>query len=95
MKAIINGVNVSISKLRYQSTDRIALCADAEEEPFAVLTVNLPDAIMEEDEAAIDVNNLGNGIIAQLVSQSIIENPKGDKWAQSGYVNYPICKVLI
>lgn len=95
MKAIINGVQVCISKLRYQGNGRIALVADLEDEPYAVLSVNLPDESMQDDETAIDVNNLGDGIVAQLVSQSIIESPKADKWARSGYVNYPICKVLI
>ena len=95
MKAIINGVQVCISKHRYQRNDRIALVAELEDEPFAILTVNLPDEYMEENEAAIDVNNLGDGIVSQLVSQSIIEAPMADKWVRSGYVEYPICKVLI
>lgn len=95
MKVNINGVQVCISKLKYQGNGRIALVAELEHEPFAVLSVNLPDESMEDDETAIDVNNLGNGIIGQLVEQSIIESPLSNKWARSGYVDYPICKVLI
>lgn len=95
MNAIINGVQVNITKLKYQENDRIALIADAENEPYAVLSVNLPDVSMEDDETAIDINNLGLSVIWQLVKQSIIEIPDEVKWVRSGYVEYPICKVLI
>ena len=95
MKAIINGTNVSINKLKYQHNNRLALSAETEEETYAILTVNLPDALIQPNEAAIDVNNLGMDIIPQLVAQAIIEAPEKDKWVQSGFVNYPICKILI
>jgi hypothetical protein len=95
MKITINGERVSISKLKYEGNDRIALVTDIDNEPYAVLSVNLPNEHMEENETAIDVNNLGKGIIWQLVKQSIIESPEPNKWARSGFVEYPICRVLI
>jgi len=95
MKATINGVKVHITKLKYHGNDRIALVAEMEDEPYAVISVNLPDEPMEENETAIDVNNLGKGVIWQLIKQSIIESPEPTKWSRSGFVEYPICKVLI
>lgn len=95
MKITINGELVSIYKLKYECNNRIALVTDKNNEPWAVLSVNLPKEKMEENETAIDVNNLGRGIIWQLVKQSIIESPHPDKWVKSGFIEYPICKVLI
>lgn len=95
MQIQINGEKVLLTKYTYRDNDRVALVTEKDNEPYATLTVNLPDAPIEDDEVAIDVNNLGMGIINELVEQSIIDYPKPDKWVQSGYVSYPICKLLI
>jgi hypothetical protein len=95
MEIIINGDSVRLLKLKYELNDRVALFLEEEGEPYAVLSVNLPNEPMKIGEVAIDVNNLGKGIITQLVNQGIIDPPESDKWVLSGYVQYPICKLLI
>ena len=90
----INGTRVVIITKHY-SNKRPALVAKEviTGEPFATITVNLPQINMEPDCAAIDVNNLGADVAEQLEAQGIIGPIL--RQAQSGYILYPIHKILI
>ena len=58
-------------------------------EPWSTLTVWLPG--LEDDEVAIDVNNVDNGL--QWAIDNGLVKP-AHRYQQSGYVTYPICTLI-
>lgn len=58
-------------------------------EPWGLLTVNIPDSPVEEDEACLDTNNWED--VVQLVEEYHLGENTG-KLAFSGYCVYPIYK---
>lgn len=58
-------------------------------EPWSVLTVWLPG--LSKEEVAIDVNNVKNGL-AWAIENNLVNTPI--RWVQSGYVSYPVCKLI-
>lgn len=65
---------------------QLADWTDGEPEPLGVLTVNL-GMQMRKDCAFVDVNNLGDGVLA-WIEESGLGKFTG-RWERSGYVEYP------
>lgn len=62
-------------------------------ESITVASVNLPDEPMKEDEIAIKNYSENEGILDVLVNAKIVSAPV--RYADSGFVTIPICKLLI
>ena len=91
----LNSTDCFIKKGKYVNNDRISLRAFETETgyPYATLTVNLPDVPLNENQACIDVNNLGESIVKDLIENKIIEPT--NYVATSGFCSYPIVNILI
>lgn len=55
-------------------------------------TANIPDYFLEQDEVAIKNYSENEGILESLVAAGILEVT--GKTVQSGFVEFPICKIL-
>lgn len=89
----INNTRCQIRQGKY-SNDRISLSAieAATGEPYATLTVNLPQYNIDNNQTFIDINNCPTAI-KDLMDADVISPPLG--YAQSGFVQYPIVQILI
>lgn len=74
--------------------DRIAIVSNVFEtgEPFASLTVNLPDWPMRPGHVILDTNNMPG--IDLVLMQANIVGEKVDS-LPSGFCNYPVHKLLV
>ena len=61
--------------------------------PITVATVNLPNVHMDSDEVGIKHYSENQGILKEMIDQGIISTPV--RYEPSGFVDIPICKVLI
>ena len=88
-KIIYNDKRIEIIPARYQKGNRIALQAYDGNEPYATLTVNLPefDDLITDRYIFMDENN-NPGITAALKEVCLIEPTGLD--APSGFCKYPI-----
>jgi hypothetical protein len=58
-------------------------------EPIATATVNVPDAILEDNEILIKDYSENTGMLNALVEAGIVTDT--GKRIQSGFVNIPVC----
>lgn len=74
--------------------ERIAIVANDfyTEEPYATLTVNLPDWPMRPEHVILDINNIP-GIDLILMKAGIV-GPCVD-YLPAGFCNYPVHKLLV
>lgn len=95
MEAIINNTKVMIVKEEYASNGRTALIAlDIEQGGlYTSLTTNIPDIELHEDEVVVDVNAIQQTGVDELIQQGVFSSPL--RILHSGFVDYPICKILI
>jgi hypothetical protein len=76
MEVKINGEVMDIWKSKYQNNDRIALMLITKGgEPYATVTVNVPEIILEKNEVCIKNYSENEGILEQLISQGILSEP--------------------
>ena len=61
--------------------------------PYAKATICLDDGLLKENEVAIKNYSENTGILETLIQNRIVEEPH--EYIQSGFVNIPICKLLI
>lgn len=61
--------------------------------PITVATVNLPEASISDGEVAIKNYSENAGILQELVEQGVVSAPL--RYESSGFVQIPICKILI
>lgn len=93
MEITVNGEKVFLSKKSY-GNKRIALsCTDVEGYPYGVLTTNLVDEVIGNDEAFLDTNNIPDSVNALKKANVISGDPI--RYAQSGYCKYPLYKINI
>lgn len=71
---------------------RTAIQLIGEDGPFAVATVNIPEAILAPDEVLIKDYSENEGMLQTLVTAGIVQVT--DRGHRSGWVNIPICKLL-
>lgn len=88
-KIIYDNKRIEIIPARYQKGNRIALQAYDGNEPYATLTVNLPefDDLISDRYIFMDENNVP-GITAALKEACLIEPTGLD--APSGFCKYPV-----
>ena len=84
---------IVLRKTYYANNNALAIVAldlsEGYEQPYATLTVNLPESdYLEWNEAYIDTNNLGEEI-SQWLEENNIAYDLGLK-ARSGYCEYPL-----
>lgn len=61
--------------------------------PVATASINLSEEVLEADEIAIKDYGENSGMVKALVDGGIISEPI--RYVTSGYVEIPICKLLI
>lgn len=86
--------DIALKKTVYTITNTLAVISIINEngydEPFATLTVNLPDSILlRNDQAYVDTNN--NPWVEKFLQDNKIAVPTGDV-AISGWCTYPLYK---
>ncbi len=62
-------------------------------EPVATCTVNMPDLALAENEICIKDYSENDGMLDFLVKEGIVEDT--GKMVSSGYVQIPICRLLL
>lgn len=62
-------------------------------EPVMVATVNIPEAKIEADEIIIKDYSENEGILEILVNAGVISKPS--RTISSGYIEAPVCKLLV
>lgn len=78
----------------YQDGRRaLRLVHAADGSPMATASVNLPEEPMAEDEMAIKSYSGNAGLLTRLIEKGIVSRPL--RHVQSGYVEIPICRVLV
>ena len=79
---------------KYRSNDRLALeLLDLHTaEPVLVVTVNIPDCYLEEDEVLVKNYSEGEGILKALIEAGYMEDT--GKSVKTGFVTLPICRLL-
>ena len=80
---------------RQYSNQRIAieLIEIGTNEPIAVATINLPCALLKDDEICIKDYSENEGMLDVLIEAGVISKPIRE--IQSGFVTIPICELLI
>lgn len=61
--------------------------------PYAVATINIPDADLKEDEVIIKNYSENQGILEMLIENDIVVNTYRE--IKTGMVSVPVCKLLI
>jgi hypothetical protein len=79
-----------VSVTAYSHNNRKAIVHD--DFPPIVLTINLPDVPLAEDEVAIKNYSEHEGVLDDLIDAGIVSQPV--KFIQSGFVEIPVCKIL-
>lgn len=101
MKIQLNGEEVTLHKSNYLHNGANSLQAfhmtDMDgvpfEEPYATLSLNLVNEQLENDEIVIKTYSGNEKFLQQLIDHNVVSKPI--RYAQSGYVTVPICKLLI
>lgn len=93
-KVIFQDTELSVELLNYQNNNSVAIQLNEATtgEPWLTASVNV-DAELAEDEVAIKDYSENEGVLAALVEAGIVSQPI--KIISSGFVNIPICKLLI
>ena len=61
--------------------------------PYAMATVNVPHAHLEEGEVLIKNYSENEGILEMLEKEGVVE--RTGRTVPSGFVDIPVCKLLI
>ena len=79
----------------YYANGRIAIrLLDAQDnEPVAVISVNLPDKAMNDNEVFIKNYSENEGILECMIHYGIVSEPI--RFVQSGFVIIPLCMFLV
>lgn len=87
--------NCVLNVSAYRDNNRVALQLIDEEDGdmVAMATVNLPNENLSLNEVCIKDYSENDGMVQALVKAGVINYPK--RWASSGFVNVPICELLI
>lgn len=72
---------------RYSSNDRLAVFIEENKEPFATVSVNLPNEPMERDEFVVKSYSENQGLFDALLAEGVI----GFTGRCSASMNLPIC----
>lgn len=90
----INDTTCVLGKKHY-ANGRLALTAIdmSDGMPYATLTKNLVNEVIADDEAFIDANNVPTAERALRAANVIGAEPI--RYARSGYVEYPLYKILV
>lgn len=90
----ILGYDALLDKKKYGNGRTAIQFLDPEDGcPITIATVNLPDVHMDSDEVGIKHYSENQGILNQMIDQGIISAPI--RFEPSGFVDIPICKLLI
>lgn len=92
MKYNLNGeiFDVTLERCNYlNNTLALELVETETGEPFMMCTVNIPD--LSYGEVAIKNYSENEGVLDFLIKEGIVEPPH--RFASSGYVSLPVCKV--
>lgn len=84
-------VNLTLKQRNY-TNGRLALEAYEDGEPFAAMSVNVPDESLDPDEMAIKDYGENEGVLDFLIRNKIVSEPV--RYVYSGFVRIPICKFL-
>ena len=84
---------VEFNKYAQNGNNAICLYEVGTDEPIAVATVNLPGVRLNPDEVIIKNYTENEGMLKTLVNAKIISEPISV--VQHGFVNSPICKLLV
>jgi hypothetical protein len=89
--------NVRLEKAEYNNS---AIClqllndgGDEDGLPFAVCTVYIPHEQLDEDEVAVKDYSENEGMLQYLIKNKVVKLPH--RYAKTGYVTVPICRILI
>ena len=84
-----------LKKEMYQDGERIALVLvhEIDGDIVAFATTNLPDVPMDDDEVAIKDYAENEGMLKTLIDAGVISQPTA--YFPQGFVDFPICKLLI
>lgn len=102
MEITLNGTKVELHKSNYIRNGANSLQADCESEigdgiPFreryAILSVNLIEESLANDEIAIKTWSENEGMLDQLIEQKVVSEPL--RQVETGFVHAAICKLLI
>ena len=86
--------NCNLTFSKYLNDRTAIMLIDADDgSPVAIASVNLPETAMDDDEIAIKDYSENDGILEILVENKIVSEPI--RFVKSGYVEIPICKLLI
>lgn len=81
-----------ILSIGHYPNDRIALVLRTpEDEPVAVLTTNLPNNPMRDDEVAIKDYSENEGVLQCLIDHRLVL--PAHRWITSGHVLIPVCQL--
>lgn len=100
MEILLNEVKVELHKSNYITNGANSLQADCESEidgipfrePYAILSVNLVDYKIADDEIFIKDWSENEGMLAQLINQDVVKFIKN---VSTGFVEAALCKLLI
>ncbi len=94
MKVQFDSYNLLVNKKKYIN-NRIAIqLIDTEDGcPFCMATINMSDTKINSDEVAIKDYSENSGMLDVLVNAKIVSKPI--RYIQSGFIEVPICKILI
>lgn len=88
----INGEGLKLFRSTYNNNGRVALELYDDEGPYATASVNVDDDI-PEDHIAIKNYSENEGVLDALVAAGVVERPSF--FVESGWVQIPVCKLLI
>jgi hypothetical protein len=88
------GEQVTVDTSRQYTNGRVAiqLISVEDNEPYAVASVNVPDARLESDEVIIKDYSENEGMLEFLLQNNIVTLT--DRKIQSGWVTMPVCKLI-
>lgn len=85
---------LSVSFTKYQNGQHAIQLSDmADGFPYATASVAMTNVDLESDDVAIKNWSENEGILESLIEAGIVSKPHS--YIPSGYVNIPICKLLV
>ena len=79
---------------RYTDNDRLAIQAVCEDgEPFGMITVNLPEAVLADDEICVKVWSENSMWVPQLLAQLKDKFVPTGREVRTGFVSAPVYRV--
>jgi hypothetical protein len=88
------GIDYEVKISRFNTNNRPALfLIDCSDGSPARISVNLPQIEMADNETAIKNYSENDGILEHLIKDGIVSEPV--RFVDSGFVQVPICKILI